>query len=75
MLVSRETWSNRDVFVGHPEFEAVDCGGDALSIDKLFDASGSETHDLIDAVEVETRDGDLLRLQEGDRIVMRIDLN
>ncbi len=43
----------------------------SVDVDRLFDANGSETFDLTDAVEVDVR-GELYRLRTGDLLTMQI---
>jgi hypothetical protein len=45
----------------------------AQIVSRMFDAAGRETHDPIEAVEVEI-EGHLLELQEGDRLTLRVDV-
>lgn len=43
-------------------------------VDRMFDARGSETHDPLEAVEVEI-EGELRTLREGDRLTVQVDVN
>ena len=43
----------------------------SVDVDRLFDANGSETFDLTDAVEVDVR-GELYRLRTGDLLTMQV---
>lgn len=44
-----------------------------MSVDRMFDESGQETFDPTLAAEVDC-EGNLLELQSGDRITMRVDV-
>lgn len=46
---------------------------EAISVSRLF-ANGSETHDPVEATEVEI-EGVRVEVQAGDRITVRVDIN